>query len=396
MNFQSTPYQVFPKPITPPPVLDQGAFCVTFDGKWIPYLLGAISQLAIDRTWISDNERATGEARNLLSIFAGAIKCPTPGLSGIEAEDNMSCCLRIQDGKLQCFSCGEWVTIPGGDLRALSAGSGQPAQGTQQPGPGGCEQLIGRVIYGGRWLLPIPVSTGDQISVTNALGATSGYIHDGLTYRCGDGLLFLAGGCVTGTETFDAGNPMPLVPRDALIAFDGTNYYDCSAAANGMSANFTIPTGISNANLVLLINNQDVGGAGDLTFDIRVCKGEAAPIFITYNFGTGPAGVNENEVFTINSTCCGGGGAGDENINIQFSEDCYLECLSTTSFTCAWAGSQIWLEGFLPLGTPVQQHNDPCGVRNPTEWSSATKIRGWVASEGSANVPWSGQFKLHR
>jgi hypothetical protein len=272
MSILLHPYQPFPKPLPPVPSENLGPFCLEIDGKWIPYLLGAISALAVEQSWQSDVFRSSGEARNLLSEFARAVACATPGPNGIEMECEMGCCIRVFNGVLQVFSCGEWQDVPGGNIKEIAAGAGQPAQDTPQPGAGECESFIGKVLFFGRWLLPVPVSEGDVITVTNALGAATDYIIDFPEWRCADGTLFIAGGCVNGTAIFDGGDPDPSIHHGNLIAFDGTNYYDCGNAANSMTATITIPSGVTNANLVFMLNYAGPAGAGDCTFDVRICK----------------------------------------------------------------------------------------------------------------------------
>jgi len=281
VNFPKYPYQPFDEPI-PAPQDDKGALCFSIDAKWRPYLIGLLKTLLVERTWESDEVRASGEASQLLTEILTAEFCKIPN-QGIGGDDCMGCCLRIENGVLQQFTCGEWVDV--GDLKTIAAGSGQPAQGAPQPAAGECTDFIAKVLFGGRWLLPVPVSEGDVITVNNVLGATSGYILDGLTYRCGDGDLFLAGGCVTGSEVFNGSNPDPSSPQDCLLGFDGVNYYDCSNAANHLPVTITIPSGILSQNFVFLINNPGPGGAGDLTFDVRICKAAETTTFThTFDF----------------------------------------------------------------------------------------------------------------
>jgi hypothetical protein len=396
MTFPKHPYQAIPEPLPPPPLTSAGAFCLTVDGKWIPYLLAVAKTLAIERTWLSDSQRVTDEARNLISAIMGAKPCETPAEGGTEVEDCMGCCIRIFEGKLQTFNCGVWTTIEGGDLTALAAGAPQPAQGAPQPEPGGCEQFIGKVFFYGRWLLPVPVSTNDVITVTNALGATTDYLVDLGVWRCGDGNVFFAGGCVNATETFNAGDPAPAFHHGNLIAFDGTNYYDCGPAANSLTATITIPAGISDANLQFLINSEGPAGAGDMSFDVRICKSAALPLLLTYNLGSGPTAVNAGDVFTVSSACCGGGGGSDYGINLQFSETIQMEILNQTGYTPSWAGSQIWMFGQQPVGTPVQVHTDTSAGRTPTEWNPATSIDLWNVEEGNGGVPFTVQMRLSR
>lgn len=266
------PYQPFDKPVRPPPEANAGDVCLRFDAKWIPYILGCLGALLAEQTWTGEIDRATGEARNLMTTFIKAMACMENVNNGVEMEDCMGCCIRVHDGKLQVFSCGEWQDVDGGNISDIAMGSGQPGAGSPQPPGGQCENFIGKVLFFGRYLLPVPVSAGDTFQVTNAFGASTDYIVDTPDWRCPDGDVYIAGGCVNGTEISGAGDPYPAAPHASLVAFDGTNYYDCSAAAKGLAANFTIPSGVSNANLVFLINSAGPAGAGDCTFDVRVCK----------------------------------------------------------------------------------------------------------------------------
>lgn len=282
MNFPKYPYVPFDEPI-PAPQPDRGALCFSIDAKWKPYLVGLLKTLLVERTWSEDKEIATGEASLLLEAIITADFCVVEQ-PGIQMEEDMSCCIRWGDnGQLQVFSCGEWTDVPGKGTRALANGS-QPADGAPQPDPGGCEQFFGLVAYGGRWRLPVPVNTGDTVEVSDATGAVQGYTTDIVIWRGANGLWSLGGVLVAGTELFDGLNPLPLVPRDALIAWDGTNYYDCSDAANGGSTTLTIGAGVVNGNLMFLVNQNLDFGTGDFSFQTRMCKQSDSVTRFTHTF----------------------------------------------------------------------------------------------------------------
>lgn len=367
MSILFHPYQPFPKPLPPVPVENQGPFCLEIDGKWIPYLLGAVSALAVDQTWQADQYRATGEARNLLGQLASAIACAVDARHGVEMEDCMGCCIRWSDaGILQVLSCGEWVDVPGPG--SMPGGNyNQPAQGVPQPGAGECESFIGKVIFFGRWLLPVPVSTGDIVTVTNAFGATTDYLIDGLRWNCGDGTEFFASGCLTGSEYFDGSDPAPAFHHGNLIAFDGTNYYDCGPAANSLTATINIPPGITDQNLTFLINAPGPAGAGDLTFDVRICKGTAVPIQLTGIAGgtAAPANlsrssVNIGDVFYVTPNLSGssgrydGGFTGDQAATYQVVSDAGY----TGGTPCDWQ----WDAGTCHTTAPVAGDTSPSGT----------------------------------
>jgi len=270
VNFPKYPYQPFDEPIPPPPS-DKGEVCLSIDRKWKPYLIGLLKTLLIDRTWETDEIRASGEASLLLEEILLADDCEIPPLGG-EGDDCMGCCIRVENGVIQTLNCGVWTDVPGGDIKAIVNGTSQPAGGTPQPGPAECVDFAGSVQYGGRYLLPYPVSTGDVITLQRVEGATSDYTFTQLLWRCGDGNLFLGSVCVDGSSIIDSLAPMPTAPQQALIGFDGTNYYDFSAAASFVPVTVTIPSGISNQNFTFLVNDEVTFGSGNLSFGGSFCK----------------------------------------------------------------------------------------------------------------------------
>lgn len=255
-----------------PPGPNAGRVCFSFDAKWLPYILGSLQGLTLEIAWKSNQQQASGEASLLLAEFLSAGLCAVPETGGIEMEDCMGCCIRVQDGKIQVFSCGEWQDVPGGDIKAIVNGTSQPAAGTPQPAAGECMGFSGSVAWGGRWLLPVPVNAGDKIKVTQCRGATTDYALTQLLWRCGDGTIFIGDVCVSGSEILDSLAPAPTFPQQALIGFDGANYYNFADAASSIPVEITIPSGIVNANFVFLINDEVTFGAGDLSFDMSICK----------------------------------------------------------------------------------------------------------------------------
>jgi hypothetical protein len=251
---------------------DTGAVCFTFDAKWVPYILGCLQGLTLEIAWKDNQRRASGEASLLLAEFLSAGLCAVAPIGGEEGDDCMGCCIRVENGKIQTLNCGVWTDVPGGDIKAIVNGTSQPAAGTPQPTPGECMDFAGTVQYGGRWLLPVPVSTGDKITVARAEGATSDYTFTQLLWRCADGNLFLGGICVDGSSITDSLAPMPSAPQQALIGFDGTNYYNFAAAAAFVPVEITIPAGITNANFTFLVNDEVTFGSGNLSFGGNVCK----------------------------------------------------------------------------------------------------------------------------
>ncbi len=285
------------------------------------------------------------------------------------------------------FSCGEWTDVPGPGGRSVANGS-QPAQGAPQPAAGECESFIGKVLFFGRWLLPVPVSSGDIVTVTNALGAATDYIQDFPDWRCGDGTIFIAGGCVNGTETFNGGDPAPAIHHGNLIAFDGTNYYDCGPAANGLTATVLILPGITDQNLVFMLNFAGPAGAGDNSFDVRICKQAANPLLITYTLGSGPAAVNYGD--TVNFVPVNTGSS-DYNITFHLDRPAKMTILGTPGF--AVIGSGTFCSWDNPTGTQIGSLTAPAHTQ-VTDYPNGTTIEAFAAECGIGGAPWTLQVRF--
>ena len=233
----------------------------------------------------------------MLAEFMSAGSCTIQPSGGIEMDECMSCCIRWNNGILEVFSCGEWTPVPGGG----PGGTQTPPQGSPQPAPGGCEEFFGTVKYGGKYLLPVPVSEGDEITVTNCLGAWTGFINDFDIWYCGDGLIFFAGGCIEGTQESLTDDLLLTANHNALLAHIGDTYYDCGDAANSLPVTIVVPSGVSAANMTFLANSASLIGDGSMNFAVRVCKGTAAPFSLSYVSGSGPSTAAAGTVITVTS-----------------------------------------------------------------------------------------------
>lgn len=78
-NISKYPYKPFPKPVPPIPVIGLGDMCITFDKKYLPYILGALKSLEAPQTYQTDQETAVLEARQLLSKFIIHDPCESEG-----------------------------------------------------------------------------------------------------------------------------------------------------------------------------------------------------------------------------------------------------------------------------------------------------------------------------
>lgn len=296
-DFQTDRYPPgsFQTPVQPPALAPGAEPLVTLclNQEWIPFILGALNQLTMNTTWSgSDDEiqAARQQANNLILIFQQAARgCPPKGIgSGGAAEEFM---LRQNPDnlcELQTSVDGvNWCTWA--DLSKCTPNS-QPAQGTKPTPPGGgCSNYTGECSIGHSWSLPNQVNAGDVITVTNANGLWASPL-DLFLSRCPDGNLWFELACVEGTGHTEPGDPAPTINHDSLVAFDGTNYYDCGPASDGMPAVITIAGGVSNANLVFMANTPDTSGTGNVVFDVQYCNNSTASWSHEFNFQTGTDG----------------------------------------------------------------------------------------------------------
>jgi hypothetical protein len=134
------------------------------------------------------------------------------------------------------------------------------------------------------------VNTGDQITISNANGTWWTPLDLGIA-RCPDGLIMFAGACVEGTGHTEPTDPLPTADHDSLIAVVASHYFDCGSASAGSPVVFTIPSGVSNANLMLQMNTPDTSGYGSVQFDISMCKAAASgPWTHTFDFALDTGG----------------------------------------------------------------------------------------------------------
>lgn len=139
----------------------------------------------------------------------------------------------------------------------------QPGATPQLP-PGGqysnCLSLSAR----DRWLLPIPVSTGDVISLTSIAGAW----NDGTAnWNCPDGSPFVLGACI-GTKSHAVGDPSAtFFHMQLLLNINGT-WYDPVASP------VTVPAGVVNVQAWFQANDATLNdNQGTIGFCVGLVKG---------------------------------------------------------------------------------------------------------------------------
>lgn len=374
------PYGSFQQPVLPPTVgpHDGPLVYVGLNCAWIPYIAGALNQLQLQSTWIvaSTDEllKVQGQATDLIALFNCASLPSLQDLIGTlgngDCEDCM-CCLRVQNGVLQQLVCGVWTDVPGQGTGGLNPPP-QPGNGSPQPPRAGCATYHGVVDGGKLWNLPTVVSTGDTIEIVSAIGASNQ--SPGIPWYCVDGNIFLAGSCLPNSAATSGTDLLPTAPHGALIAVIGTTYYNIQPGP------FTVPAGISSAQVQLLINHDAAGEAvnGSFTIDVKVCNNQSGNFTLTYTQGTGPTSVMPGSTILCSSAFTGA----SDHISFDITPACKLTVVDSSGYI--WSGinptlaAAAWTD---PTGGSHSIAGGGPGAFNPTSFPAATPLTFWALDD---------------
>jgi len=325
---------------------------------------GAMLDLASAYKWADDplhKARLVADVwKRVITNMRSCDPIPAPDRAGTTLEDFMSQTIRISPDDpcvIQMWCIDHWEDWY--DPRPCIGPS------VVQPGDGGelangrCLNFSAVMPASGKWLLPVQVSTGDVITVTNSQGVSSdGGITD---WFCADGGQYLLGAC-TGLTTLLGGDPIPTLAHNRLImALDGGPYLD------GYNRSQAVPAGLTDVNLIFQVNDSSLAGNdGSLSFDVQVCRAAAA-FSITYylGLGSGPSTAVDGETINIDGVFYAP--TGHYTVYAQFSPCCKVEVLGATGFTASTApGAVYWT--WTPCGGSLQQ----CSVATSCDGSDPT------------------------
>lgn len=239
----------WPLPAVPDPA-DSICFQIKVpnDRRHITAFLGAIYELSKPYAWEDDPAHtALVVGAVWLKIFDNLMRgcpCPTPAplgqLEDLEMPIRIDCDCNVF---VTCCDGTEKQILTSEQVKKLIEGPSVP--GAPQPGPGQCQGFDLSNFGNTPALIPVPLSTGDTITLSNVLGASS---VDGIAWLCAaDGKVFFAGDCV-GSPGTSAGDRVPAAPQgQVIVGIDGSFY-----AFSGL--NFIVPAGITNKQASIWLN----------------------------------------------------------------------------------------------------------------------------------------------
>lgn len=328
----------------PPQSTPDDTVCVILRVPKSPQWLGAfwwiIDQYSYWFNWQrTDDKRGTTIAARWRDMFwqavaenNGASMCPTDILAqiGIQLDEDISMNIRIKPDNpciIQMWCIDHWedwynplACVPGSIV--------QPVNGTPLT-DGNCQEWNVSLRGSDKWLLPVAVSAGDVISITEATG---GWNDGSLGWNCVNGDTFALNACVDADPAV-AGDPLMTVNHMRLIMSVDTVWTDA------FNAIYAVPAGVTDGQVFFQANDSALSNnSGTVSFHVKVCRQSVpvAPITVTYDLGSGPSEVVYGNYYTFNSSCCGGGGGGDDGVHPHFSQNVKITIISATGFvlTC--------------------------------------------------------------
>lgn len=271
------PLPSFPRPV-PGVLIDPGSgtlVCAAFNVAWLPYVLGALTQLALPSTWdIHDPallQTQLGRVQDLISLFSGVCTVEPqfrqPDDCSLEVSLDAGATWSAVYNALACATGAADNAIADAILGHTIAPYVPPPLPVEPPAPAECQSYHVQLDASRQWVLPSPVAMGDTITVSNVNGAS----FDGTVF----GWAFADGyQDVLGTEgaqlATDPGDPFPTVSHQRLIMRVGPDY------ADAYNAGYTVPSGLTSANVAFQINDGTLAdNQGTIEFDVLVCTAAA-------------------------------------------------------------------------------------------------------------------------
>lgn len=251
-------------------------------------LLGAISNLATWRVWRRDLAKNAKKVAALWAKTYQSIKFVNCG--DLQPVENQFEETTMAGVRTDC-NCDAFVQCPDGTEKQLALKSDVPnpqnsSGGAPQPPPGGGTQEYCKTMNAsGKMLLPVTVSTGDKISLSTATGQG----NDGGTglWYCPDGHQWFGNQCVPYGQATSGGDPLPTAFHMSIIVELNGTFYDIS------SADVTVPGGVSNAQVVLQVNDSNIfDNSGSYEICVTVTNNQASMWTHVFDFTHSPGGWN--------------------------------------------------------------------------------------------------------
>lgn len=328
------------------------SWTVCFNSAWLPYVLGAVAALSRVEIW----DTADLEARNLeaqrgehlltlmmepcsggdnLQLRACENGCGIEwSIDGIQWTCiDLSFCIADIIGQAVDTYIANGVLAQPGEV---------PTSGIEQPEPAQCVQFHVQMGADQAWMLPVQLSTGDTVAVSNQQGAWSdGKLGPLSAFWCPNGKDYTLGQCFTDRVPLASDPNQNAWHMEAMLQI-GNDYY------LPMREMITIPGGFETPLDAVFVPNYDRDplGYGTVSFDVEVCRGGWVHNF---DFTTEETWLNESPYNSVYVT-----DQGWESGTWDYGNDTYRITAIQTEFESRTLTSMTvtfeWTNGFNSLG----------------------------------------------
>jgi len=276
---------------------DDSDLCfVSFNSAWMPYILGALSALTRVEAWedsvFTDRNEAAQQAHLLLERF---MYCGTGDALQIRACDcgiewstdgSTWTCINLTSCIADIVTTGILDSLANG----IIAAPGVTPTGETTPEPGECKTYHVQMSAADAWLLPIPLSTGDTVEITNLKGAwTDGDLVPTGYYgwACPDGDTYYLGVCVAPWQVLESDPFQDAYHLELVLQFGDSH----ALPVRGL---VTIPGDIDNLDAIFVPNySRDPLGFGTIDFDVTICKSSVITWCKTWDFSASNGGFGD-------------------------------------------------------------------------------------------------------
>jgi len=330
------------------------SWTVCFNSAWLPYILGAIAGLSRVEVWDTDDFSARNtealRGEHLLALFME--QCELPPQTLVSGSDD-GCGFKVsydngdtwvQFGMVGCITDLVGSGIETAILNGVIAQPGEVPTDTTPPAVESCKTYHATLSAASTWLLPVKLSVGDTIEVTNARGAWSDMKTDvefPFDWNCANGGVYLLGSCLP-----------PQVPKES-DPFQDANHMElvlqfADDHALPMRGLITIPGGVFGIDGMFVPNyDRTPLGSGTVEFDVEVCKSAALEGCFMFDF-TDDGSTFEVSHFPDAPTVVGGEYVAGEGWQSTFSIDNqYLTIITTDAL-----GSFTWDSAYIDFYNP--------------------------------------------
>lgn len=247
----------------------------------IAAFLGAIYELSRPYKWQNDAAHTAilvGEVWLKIFLALRRDSCQRTPAGGVEIEDMSRFRIDPANNCILQIECApdEWETF--WDISTcVTGGAGQQGPGGPGPGPGESEDFCTVLPGQGKFILPIPVSEGDVITLSDLDG---GWNDGTIDWFCATGLAYTFGDC-GGALTYSGSDPLPSAAHMSIVALIDGVWYPTDTP-------IIIPAGATDVQVVFQANDDSLSdNSGTVNFCVKVENQTAETFTHHFDFTTG-------------------------------------------------------------------------------------------------------------